>query len=543
MKPRDIALRLHRWGGLGAGLVVWLLCLTGAVLMVMRPGDTRPLRLAEPLAAGRSERLPVSELLAAALEELPNGELASVQAYRDPTRAAVVQLRDGRAAFIDPWTGRVAELRPGGSRSRFVSALHTNLAAGEPGRAVVIAGTILFVLLTFLGLWLWWPAKRAARGAFLISARHGWKRFNYDAHNVLGFYSALLLLLLSVTGVLISFPRLMDAGARAASAVLPDGAGLATPGPEVGPGPQGGTPDGDVPLVDRAFAHASRLYPEAAWARAVALGGDRPRFRILVAATERFDRAHTVRVDADGVLIGVVEYGEEAVRVRFARWINQLHTARLGGGYAVLAFVACAVGTLLPLTGALIWFPRWRRARGRRTALMALLVGATLGCGDGPGAEADAASETVTLAEETLSEPADIDLHDVPWAVGLAVDLDAMIRRPSGLYIQVLREGTGPPAGPGDAMEVHYRLWLPSGRPIDSSYDRAPGEPLAMVLGETQLIDGWVEGVTGMRLGERRRLVMPHELAYGPAGHAAGIPPYSPLLYEVELVGHRPVGS
>lgn len=187
----------------------------------------------------------------------------------------------------------------------------------------------------------------------------------------------------------------------------------------------------------------------------------------------------------------------------------------------------------------------------RETCHVVVLAALALpGCGSaseeaGTDAAAQTAVEAPTLAEQTLSEPTavDIDLRRVPWAVDLEVDLDAMIRRPSGLFVQVLREGRGSPAAPGDSMDVHYRLWLPNGRLVDSSYDRPPAEPLSMVLGETSLIDGWVEGVTGMRLGEVRRLVIPHELAYGPTGHRAGIPPYSPLLYEVELVGHEPAGS
>lgn len=181
-----------------------------------------------------------------------------------------------------------------------------------------------------------------------------------------------------------------------------------------------------------------------------------------------------------------------------------------------------------------------------RFAAALLATGALLACGTGEGgADASPPATDTTLAERSLEPPGGggIDLHDVPWAVNLGVDLDAMIRRPSGLYVQVLAEGRGPPATPGDGMRVHYRVWLPSGVQIDASYDHDPPEPLDMVLGETPLIDGWVEGVTGMRVGERRRLVIPYQLAYGPEGHPAGIPPYSPLVYEVELVALTPGGS
>jgi peptidylprolyl isomerase len=126
------------------------------------------------------------------------------------------------------------------------------------------------------------------------------------------------------------------------------------------------------------------------------------------------------------------------------------------------------------------------------------------------------------------------DLQDVVFAPALEVNLDAMEEQESGLYIQVLREGDGPPAVAGDSMGVDYTVWFPDGTKLDSSHDHMPPVPLPMVLGETRLIDGWVEGVTGMRVGEKRRLVLPYDLAYGAAGRP-GVPPYSPLVFELEL--------
>lgn len=131
------------------------------------------------------------------------------------------------------------------------------------------------------------------------------------------------------------------------------------------------------------------------------------------------------------------------------------------------------------------------------------------------------------------------DVREVPWSADLGVDLDAMELRPSGLYVQVLAEGSGPPATEGDSMAIHYTVWLPDGSTLDASRAHDPSAPLPMALGETPLIDGWVEGVTGMRVGERRRLVVPYDLAYGARGRP-GVPPYTPLLFEVELAEHRP---
>lgn len=196
---------------------------------------------------------------------------------------------------------------------------------------------------------------------------------------------------------------------------------------------------------------------------------------------------------------------------------------------------------------------RDRISNGVRVAATLLLAPLALACAGDAGEdaadgaespdEAPAAAE-VAGSPETSGAPEGVvtDVREVAFADELSVDLDAMEETESGLFIQVLREGSGPPAGYGDEMGVHYTVWLPNGSKVDSSHDHDPPEPLDMVLGSTALIAGWVEGVTGMRMGERRKLVLPYDLAYGPAGRT-GIPPYSPLVFEVELAEHIPTGE
>jgi FKBP-type peptidyl-prolyl cis-trans isomerase len=176
----------------------------------------------------------------------------------------------------------------------------------------------------------------------------------------------------------------------------------------------------------------------------------------------------------------------------------------------------------------------------RRIALLTLLLA---GCsGEPPRADTELESEREAPApveeSEVRAEPA-TDPRDVAFAPELQVDLDAMEKQESGLYILVLAEGEGPAAAPGDAMGVDYTVWLPDGSVLDSSFDHTPPAPLPMVLNETRLIAGWTEGVTGMRLGEKRRLVVPYDLAYGAAGRP-GVPPYTTLIFEVELATHTP---
>lgn len=142
------------------------------------------------------------------------------------------------------------------------------------------------------------------------------------------------------------------------------------------------------------------------------------------------------------------------------------------------------------------------------------------------------------------SPPADVitDVREITFAPELEVNLDEMELQESGLYIQQLKSGSGPPAAFGDEMGVEYTVWLPNGSKLDSSQDHNPPQPYSIVLGSSSLIDGWVEGVTGMRLGEQRRLVLPYDLAYGAEGRP-GVPPYTPLVFVLELAEHIPTGE
>jgi FKBP-type peptidyl-prolyl cis-trans isomerase len=101
------------------------------------------------------------------------------------------------------------------------------------------------------------------------------------------------------------------------------------------------------------------------------------------------------------------------------------------------------------------------------------------------------------------------------------------------LVIETLIEGTGSVATPGAKIKVHYTGTLTDGTTFDSSYDR--GEPIEFVLGSGQVIPGWEQGIEGMRVGEKRELTIPPNLAYGDR-QVGPIPPNSTLNFEVELV-------
>lgn len=107
----------------------------------------------------------------------------------------------------------------------------------------------------------------------------------------------------------------------------------------------------------------------------------------------------------------------------------------------------------------------------------------------------------------------------------------------SGLQFTDEVVGSGDVATPGQTVSVHYTGWLTNGSKFDSSKDR--GQPFQFKLGAGQVIRGWDEGVAGMKIGGKRKLVIPAELGYGSRGAAGAIPPDSTLIFEVELLATR----
>ncbi|MFB3148565.1 MAG: FKBP-type peptidyl-prolyl cis-trans isomerase [Thermodesulfobacteriota bacterium] len=105
---------------------------------------------------------------------------------------------------------------------------------------------------------------------------------------------------------------------------------------------------------------------------------------------------------------------------------------------------------------------------------------------------------------------------------------------PSGLKYIVIEPGEGDKPEKGKKVKVHYTGKLEDGSVFDSSIKR--GVPIEFTLGVGQVIKGWDEGIADMKVGEKRQLIIPPDLGYGPNGHPPVIPPNSTLIFDVELV-------
>lgn len=105
---------------------------------------------------------------------------------------------------------------------------------------------------------------------------------------------------------------------------------------------------------------------------------------------------------------------------------------------------------------------------------------------------------------------------------------------PSGLKYMELKEGTGATPKKGQTVEVHYTGTLEDGTKFDSSRDRK--QPFKFKLGEGEVIKGWDEGLSTMKVGGRRQLIIPADLGYGARGAGGVIPPNATLIFDVELL-------
>jgi len=104
----------------------------------------------------------------------------------------------------------------------------------------------------------------------------------------------------------------------------------------------------------------------------------------------------------------------------------------------------------------------------------------------------------------------------------------------SGLKYTDVKVGSGASPVKGKQVKVHYTGTLENGKKFDSSVDR--NEPFSFVIGVGQVIPGWDEGVMGMKVGGKRKLIIPSKLGYGAAGAGGVIPPNATLLFDVELL-------
>ena len=161
--------------------------------------------------------------------------------------------------------------------------------------------------------------------------------------------------------------------------------------------------------------------------------------------------------------------------------------------------------------------------------------------GCGPKEEETPATETPVATSPEPTAPSTGPMGPPGPATGTSDDAPPgpagsgkVVTTPSGLKYEDVKVGTGPAAKAENSVTVHYTGTFEDGTKFDSSRDR--NDPFIFTLGRDAVIQGWHEGVAGMKKGGRRKLTIPGNLAYGPEGRDP-IPPNATLLFDIELLG------
>lgn len=375
---RTWALRLHRWVGLASGLVVFVVSLSGAVYVweaeLFALGHRALVHVApSPRRAG------AETLVGAAQQALaPGRQVQRLTLYRDPGRAAVAlsARANPHAAtsfqeyhwydevYLDPATARVLGVVDRTREWTFLTRrLHTSLLLAERGTQVVAVATLLFLGMLLTGLVLWWPRTRAVLATRLRPRLAApWKRAVFDGHAVLGFYGVLGLLVVALTGPVWTWRWYANAiawtltgQARLVNEPVP------TPAPAA---------DTVAAPMERALQATVRAVPDHVRlmlelppddTRVITVGAVFDRTSLW----EEYERYYFH--PTTGALLGDERFEEKNLAMKWRNSNYGIHTGTLLGWPTQVAATAVALlATSLPVTGALIWLPRWRRGRARR---------------------------------------------------------------------------------------------------------------------------------------------------------------------------------
>ncbi|QXD14076.1 PepSY domain-containing protein [Rhodocaloribacter litoris] len=378
MTLRQFIGKLHLWLGLGSGLIVFIVAITGCLYVFeeeLLDVFDRDVRFVEPVAA---PKLPPSEAFEQVRATIGPGYGMMLISYTDPARTHQVWAWDRQdpehwiGAYVHPYTGEVLEhFDYHDTFWSIVVHLHTTLLLPhEIGRIVVGTATLVFVVLLLSGLVLWFPANRKVlttrkglRSRFTITWGLSPKRLTYDLHSVIGFYLSWVVVFIALTGLVISFEWVKEGVYRLATGgeALPE---------EVRPmAAQPTAPEEAVGTLDAVYRELTAAYPEAHGVVVYEPLHERAAFEVQVYPDEGtfYRRIERWYDPATGAEIAEERFEEGNAGDRLLRMNYDIHTgAILGLPGRLLAFFASLLTATLPVTGFLVWFPRWRRKRRRR---------------------------------------------------------------------------------------------------------------------------------------------------------------------------------
>lgn len=374
MKLRKITGRIHLILGLGSGLIVFVIAITGCLYAFQSEISnlTQPFRFVDERDAAM---LPPSTLKGIAERELPGKHIHAVL-YAGKEKAAQVIFFNFEPdyyyylVYLNPYTGEILRVK-NMERDFFHQVLQGHFYLWLPasvGQTIVASATLVFVVMLISGIILWWPKnEKAAKQRFSIRWNVRWRRRNYDLHNVLGFYTSWIAIILALTGLVWGFQWF----ANGVYALAGGERSLVYEDPVSKPVT---AVTNDLPAIDRVWHKMRELYPAAEIIEvhvpevehgAIAANAN-PDASTYYQTDYRYFDQYTLKEVSVGHIYA--RYPEASMADKLIRMNYDIHVGAIFGlPGKILTFFASLLCASLPVTGFLIWYGRRRKEREKKT--------------------------------------------------------------------------------------------------------------------------------------------------------------------------------
>jgi uncharacterized iron-regulated membrane protein len=376
-------LKIHLWLGLASGLIVFILGVTGC-LFVFEQEFKAAFRHGEAYVSPEKKTIPLDKLWVTAQSGLPpNEKISRTVVYNNPEKSYVFYAyganEDGwhyfenteyyKSVYVNPYTGELLKIHD--EKHGFfniIKMLHWSLLLStEIGQPITGWATFVFVILIITGIVLWWPKnkKSSKDKAFKLKWKKstGWKRKNYDLHNVLGFYVTAVALILAFTGMVWSFKWFQGL-------VYVLGSGTTEP-PKIEQMASEKTDEAATFPYQAILEKSKSVYPEAdAFGISPAAGPEAPIHVYVQVHEGKYYENHQMQFDQySGELLynrphSKKNFGEKLLHANYDIHVGAI----LGLPGKIMAFIGSLICASLPLTGFLIWLNKEKKKRKKKKA-------------------------------------------------------------------------------------------------------------------------------------------------------------------------------
>lgn len=358
----------HLWLGIGSGLILFLVCLTGTILTFEE--EIKDLFHEDIEVVNTKENpLPIEKLLYALQNEGTVNSITIPYEKNEPYRLSVQtskEERRGSTFFMNPYTGEYLKEQKSGADDflRTMFRVHRWLLLDSKiGRPIVGVATLIFLFMAISGIILWFPKKirwKNLKSGFKIKFSANWKRINYDLHNTLGFYACILLVIMTLTGLCWSFEWYRDAGSSVLGAKIFGNRGR-------------GAAVESVANAETKSLSISGIYgiasKELDYEGATTISLPRNNSGIYSISKTKAAAFSPVisdklMLDRDGSLLQKELFRDKPLNVQIASLIKPIHTGQIYGLFSkIMYFFACLIATSLPVTGTIIWLNKLKKKR------------------------------------------------------------------------------------------------------------------------------------------------------------------------------------